>query len=213
MQSIPRVVAFLGRAGSGKSTAAKHLVEKHGARLVSFAGPLKRLAKRCLPFDDEQMYGTQAAKEEVDSRFGLSGIQFLQRLGDGAREEIHQGVWVDAALTEIHKLWEEDPSRGLFVIDDARYVSEAEAIATDASVFGHVIKLLCPDAESTRDMDHPSEAQVDQVPPQFISHAIHSSKSPESVDLLSKVDSVLSTLFPPETSTSEILKTHGIEQP
>ena len=193
----PRVVAFLARAGHGKTTAATHLVDHHGAYIVSFAGPLKRLVKLLITeWGDDHVYGPTHIKEEVDSRLGFSPTQFMQRLGEGARVELGRKVWVDAALNEIHKVYQEDPTKDLFVIDDARYINEAEALSTDSSIIGHVIKLVCPDAQSKRDPNHPSEAQVDQIPPQYISQTIISARSPESSDLKAKVDEAFKVLFP-----------------
>jgi hypothetical protein len=209
----PKVIGLLGRAGSGKTTAGKYLVEKYGAKRVSFAAPLKRLAQRIMEFRDEQLYGPTEVKEAIDNRYGMSATQFLQRLGDGAREEIKYDVWVEAALEEIRREFAKDPSQDLFVIDDCRYINEAEKISLANEVFGKVVKLVCPDAVSNRDPNHPSEAQVDEVPPRFIDQVVISKRSPESVDLKEKIDAMMGAMFPPETSTGEVFKTHGIQQP
>lgn len=209
----PKVVAFLARAGHGKTTAARHLVTQHNARIVSFAGPLKRLAKRLLPLTDEQLYGATEVKEAVDPRFGFSSGEFMQRLGEGARQEIRQLVWYDGAINEIHQLFNasDDKDNMLFVIDDMRYINEAEAFYNDDTINSRVIKLTCPDAVSNRDPNHPSEAQVELVPPKFIDHTIISKKSTDSTDLKEKVDAVFATLFPPTHSKEELFKTHKID--
>lgn len=196
----PRVIGLLGRAGSGKSTAGTYIVEKYGAKRVSFAAPLKRLAQQIMDFTDEQLYGPQSTKEAPDPRYGMSATEFLQKLGNSAREEIKYDIWVEAALGDIAKLSldarRENKEPPLFVIDDVRYINEAEAIATDDRFIGHVIKLVCPDATTKRDPNHPSEAQVDEVPSQFVSHVIVSKMSPESVDLLEKLEAALGAIFP-----------------
>ncbi len=43
MNDIVYIIAFVGRKGSGKTTAAQYLVEKYGFHKVSFAKPLKDL--------------------------------------------------------------------------------------------------------------------------------------------------------------------------
>ena len=193
MTTKPTVIAFLGRAGSGKSTASKHLVESYGAKKVSFAGPLKELAKLLLNFSDEQVYGSQAIKETVDARYGFTPRQFLQNLGNGAREIIGNRVWVDGCLNTILRKSEKGEG-SLFVIDDCRYVNEAAIIATDDRIRGYVVKLECPNAQTSVDPTHPSEAEVDMVPEQFITERIISEISPRSSDLLAKLQKTLDSL-------------------
>lgn len=189
----PTVIALLGRAGSGKSTAAEHILVKYKATRVSFAGPLKELAKHLLDLSDEQVYGSQEAKETVDERYGITPRLFMQRLGNGAREFLWKSVWVDAALERICA----DHAMGLgtlFVIDDCRYLNEVEILAASEKVDACVIKLVCPDAMTSADPNHPSEAEVDTVPLRLISHTVTSARSPGSVDLKAKIDEALSFL-------------------
>ena len=189
-----RVIAFLGRAGSGKTTAGNYVVEKYGATRVSFAGPLKELAKLLFDFTDEQVYGSQESKETVDPRYGFTPRKAMQNLGNGAREIIGKTVWTDACFNTIRKT-----DSNLFVIDDCRYVNEARLIQglsvfSDNVYIPSVIKLVCPDSVSNDAGTHPSEAEVDMVPPEFIDFTIESARSPGSVDLLSKIDACLDRL-------------------
>jgi hypothetical protein len=210
----PRVIAFLARAGHGKTTAAKHVQETYGGEIVSFAGPLKRLALLMLPdhLQEKHLYGTTAEKEEILDELGISGGQFMQRLGEGARQEIDSLVWCRAAVNDILKRHAKNPAQDLFIVDDCRYVNESEFLMSHDKIMGHVIKLVCPDAVSTRDPNHPSEAQVDQVPPQFISQTIISKKSAESRDLKEKVDAAIQALFPTHVR-SEHFKTESVSIP
>lgn len=187
------VIAFLGRAGSGKTTCAKWLEAYHGAKRTGFAYPLKVLAKRLLDFSDEQLYGPTHVKEEVDARYGFSPRQFLQRLGDFGRQVLGDTVWVDACFNYIASKVE----RGsLFTIDDCRYFNEAEAVKRMIYDFngaeGYVIKLICPDSDSTADPNHPSEAEVDLVPDSYIDATIVSNLA--DFDLIEKLDKVLKEL-------------------
>jgi hypothetical protein len=190
----PIVIALLGRAGSGKSTAANYIVDNYNAERVSFAGPLKKLAKLLLELSDEQVYGSQEVKETVDPRYGLTPRVFMQRLGNGAREVIGKTVWVDACMFNILNTFSNDPSKRVFVIDDCRYRNEAEMVCNNPAIRGLVIKLVCPDAQTAADPNHPSEAEVDLVPPQHISATVVSKRSPGSVDLLDRVKKALHEL-------------------
>ncbi len=179
----PKVIALLGRAGSGKSTVADHLELIYGASVISFAKNVKELASRLLDFEHKQLYGTQAEKEAVDPRYGFSARQFLQRVGNETREVVGDRVWLDALLNTV---FESDSD--LFVIDDCRYVNEAECIAKDDRIDGYVIKLECPDAPSTADPNHPSEREVDEVPAELITAKIVSKRSLLSIDLIRELN-------------------------
>lgn len=174
------IIAFLARAGSGKSTAAA-FVEKHWGPVerVSFAGPLKEMAKELYGFSDDQVYGS--LKETPDARLdqingphpfseAVTPRQMLQRLGNTARNIIGPRVWVDAALNTIS----ESPHR-IAVIDDCRYINEAKAIAGLPG--GYVIKLEAPDRESNADPNHPSEAEVDKVPLRYVQSVIRNEQA------------------------------------
>lgn len=136
---MTRVIAFLGPAGAGKSTATEFLVEKYGAKRYSLAGPLKEIAKRVLNFRDEQLYGTQAQKEAVDERYGFSARWFLQRLGtEGCRAVMGDDIWTKTCLSQIKR---EAPD--LAVIDDMRFINESEMLRFDPMLLGYVWR-MCP---------------------------------------------------------------------
>lgn len=65
----PRLVVLSGEAGAGKDTVARILVEVHGWRLHSVAGPMKRFAADMFGFTDEQLYGPSRARNEPDPRW------------------------------------------------------------------------------------------------------------------------------------------------
>lgn len=122
--NLPDVVAFTGLAGSGKSTATKYLVERHGYTLVKFAGPLKDMC-RAVGLTEEQVEGGQ---KETPTRLlqGKSPRQFMQLLGtDFGRDLIGKDFWIF--------LWEHAALKvldagGRVVVDDCRFPNEASAI-------------------------------------------------------------------------------------
>jgi hypothetical protein len=131
-------------AGSGKTTLANLLAQKHGYRVVNFADPLRDLLRRTNPIigyrpeshddaaaclhldaapvrwaDLERSHGYTGAK--AHPRFGRAFREALQGLGEGVRQVLGADAWVEAAFADI---------RGCerVVFADARYPSEADAV-------------------------------------------------------------------------------------
>ena len=100
MSDYPNI-AFTGKAGSGKSTAAEALLNR-GYFRVSFAAPLKRTA--------EMIWGEGA----------LTDRGLLQWLGQVIRERDDM-AWANAARPAIDAIQQ---AGGLVVIDDLRFPNE-----------------------------------------------------------------------------------------
>lgn len=122
--NLPPVVAFTGVAGSGKSTAMRYLVERHGYTLLKFAGPLKRMLY-AMGLTEDEVEGD--LKELPQDRFyGKSPRYLMQTLGsDWARRLIGEDFWV--------RMWQGEASAilevgGRVVTDDCRFPNEAQAI-------------------------------------------------------------------------------------
>lgn len=121
---LPPVIALTGLAGSGKSTASKYLVEKHGYQLVKFAGPLKDML-RAIGFGEDDIEGSD--KELSNSLLCDKTPRYaMQTLGTewGRKcigENFWTGLWVDTATGVIAK-------GGRVVVDDCRFPNEAAEI-------------------------------------------------------------------------------------
>lgn len=191
------IIGLLGRAGSGKTTAAKYLEEKYGAKRYAFAASLKNLAKIVFDFTDEQVFGTQAQKEAIDPRYGVSPREMMIRLGDGARLALWPGVWADVVFEQIENQSLARVSPKMHVIEDCRYPNECKEITANC---GYVIKLICPDSDSIGFADAPSEKSVDEVPKKDIFSTITANKSLESVALKVAIDEVMKKILAPTVS-------------
>lgn len=106
-------IAFIGKMGSGKTTAAQYLVRRYGYEAVHMAAPLKRIAAELWP-------------ENGDDR------DRLQRLGIAVRR-IDRDTWVDLAARTIDQL------EGPVVVDDCRFPNEYEALAERGFRFVEII--------------------------------------------------------------------------
>lgn len=145
------IIGLTGPAGSGKTTAAKYLVERYGATRFSFAEPLKRMAMMIYGLTEEQVFGPLEAKEAVDPRHGKSPRELLQFLGtDVCRTHLGPDVWANAALAKL------EPGR-LYVCDDVRFDNEARAIRNRCGVVWMLDTTGAPKSAHTA---HASEAGV-----------------------------------------------------
>jgi hypothetical protein len=158
------IIGLIGPAGAGKSTVAAMLGE-YGARRYAFAEPLKQMVKAAFQLTDEQLYGTQAQKETVDLRYGLSGRQLLQRVGQGIRDTFGPDFWWQYLADRLRK---ERPE--IAVIEDVRYMNEASGILghnfaapiREKTPSVYMWRIESPGRESLADASHQSEAEWDR---------------------------------------------------
>jgi hypothetical protein len=122
--NYPPVVAFTGRAGSGKSTATKFLVEQHGYTLVKFAGPLKDMM-RAVGFSEAEIEG-ELKEAPSDLLAGKTPRHAMQTLGtEWGRDCIYPGFWIGLWRRRVEQVF---AAAGRVVVDDCRFPNEAEAI-------------------------------------------------------------------------------------
>lgn len=140
------IIGFTGRAGCGKSTAALHLVQRHGFIRVRFAGPLKAMLL-ALGLTPEHVDGS-LKEQPCELLCGKSPRQAMQTLGTEWGREIMGGdFWVSA--------WQQAAQNAgpLVVVDDVRFANEADAIR---AMGGVVIKIERP--ETVAVCPHASES-------------------------------------------------------
>lgn len=144
---MPLTIGFCGLAGSGKSTAALRLVERHGFERRRFAGPLKAMIA-ALGLGHEEIEGQL---KEVPSPLlcGRTPRQAMQWLGtEWGRNLIGEDFWTLAWETACG-------DAPLIVADDCRFANEADAIRRRGGI---VIRIDCPWAVSSSGAGHASEA-------------------------------------------------------
>jgi len=132
------IIGLAGRANSGKTTAAKHLVFTMGFTRLSFASPIKSMVGDFLL---GMGYGADyvdslltVEKEQVLAPLGKSPRQLMQSIGtEWGRDCIDNNIWVTFAQRRLRAGGE-----WLIVFDDVRFENEASMICR---LGGHIIHI------------------------------------------------------------------------
>lgn len=129
------LIAFTGLAGSGKSTAAQHLVKTHGFTRLRFAGPLKDMM-RALGLTEAEIEGDR--KETPCELLGGKTPRYaMQTIGtEWGRDLIASDLWIRAFNAALAKVPEGVP----VVVDDCRFPNEADAIVAAGGVLVRVVR-------------------------------------------------------------------------
>lgn len=129
----PKVVAFTGLAGSGKSTAADYLVSL-GYQRVKFAGPLKAMM-RAMGLSEDHIEGPL---KELPTPLlaGKTPRYAMQTIGtDWGRDMIGPTLWTGLWHATVSDVLDYG---GRVVCDDCRFPNEVEVVR---GVGGRVLKL------------------------------------------------------------------------
>ncbi|MET9147293.1 hypothetical protein [Streptomyces sp. NPDC004042] len=161
-----RHVALMGRAGSGKDTAAARLVQRYAFVRVAFADPLKEAARRLNPIVGAEgtSYGALPIRlTDVVSRYGWDRAKnaypevrrTLQNLGETVRAD-DSDFWLKLALNKIATA---DRWSLPVVVSDVRYANEADALRAAGAL---MVRIERPGASAGGNAaDHVSEHALD----------------------------------------------------
>ncbi len=159
-----RVIAFMGGIGVGKSTAASITEELIGShyrlKRVSFAEPIKKMVEVLgVPRAD---IDDRTVRERPHPRLAGRSIRWaLQTLGtEWGRDMIHQDIWVKTAARDICDFLAWEP-KGVVVIDDLRFLNEAEAVKRMSGVIVRIVKKFGVEFKGVH--GHSSERASDSI--------------------------------------------------
>ncbi|MFF4392401.1 hypothetical protein ACFY0G_37470 [Streptomyces sp. NPDC001552] len=164
-----RHVALMGRAGSGKDTAAARLVSRYQFVRVAVADPLKASALRLDPIvgADSTSYGSLPIRlSDVVRRYGWDRAKnsypevrrTLQNLGETVRAD-NADFWLRMALDKIRTA---DRWSLPVVVSDVRYANEADAMRAAGAL---MVRIERPGASAGGEAArHVSELDLDAYP-------------------------------------------------
>lgn len=165
----PTIIAFAGLAGTGKDTAAAHLVQRYGFVQAAFADPLRSMALIFMEEAgiDHAWLTERPLKESPMPGLGISARALLQTLGTEVGRHLSPDLWTRhmglrlglEPNTYDGELWPRQPVHDRIVISDCRFENEAQWVKRFG---GHVIRLHRDQAGEVR--NHASEAQVMSLP-------------------------------------------------
>jgi hypothetical protein len=157
--STRTVIAFTGLAGSGKSTAAAHLVKHFGFTRVRFAGPLKDMM-RALGLTEAEIEGS-LKETPCDLLGGKTPRYAMQTIGtEWGRDIITPDIWIRAWQAAVDRL----PVGASVVVEDCRFPNEGDAVSAAGGI---IVRVERPGAGSGA-AGHSSEAYA--IPAVFTLH-------------------------------------------
>lgn len=181
-------VAFMGKARSGKDTAAEYLVCSRSYTRLAFADPLKEMALSVNPYIPTG-YGVTVRLSALIADVGWDYAKdrypevrrTLQHMGQTVRE-YEDDFWVNVLLRKV------DSARGWnmpVVVTDVRYPNEADALRARGF---KIVRIVRPDRQliSAQAAAHASETAVDEYD---VDHVVYNTAGIR--DLEQRIDAVV----------------------
>lgn len=142
---MANLIAFTGKAGCGKDTAANYLVNSRRFYQASFAAKMKEAVKNMFGLPESAVYGTKDEKElpipHLSKVKQISGRFLMQTLAtEWARDVVDPDIWI----YDIAKKWDDlknVPGFAGMVISDLRFNNEAKWVREQGGI---VIEIVSP---------------------------------------------------------------------
>lgn len=162
-------IAFMGKMGSGKTTAAKYLVHSHGFVKLSFADPVKIATAQMLNqlqaylhvYSDRPIEAKEWTLASIDEAKKHPTIRhLLQFVGtELGREYIgYENLWIDMLLRDAEHL-------NRVVNDDLRFPNEADALRNAGFT---IVKIIREVENTSHTATHVSETALDNYKPDMV---------------------------------------------
>jgi hypothetical protein len=171
------IIGVTGRKRSGKDALGTEMCARTGALRMAFADATKRAVMDLWGLTYEQCFGDQ--KEVVDTRWGMTPREILQRFGTEVCRSVHSETWTRRLLDDMAKarrgwrwsleadsIWRRrkgDPYRN-FVVTDVRFANEAAVLRVQG---GFIVRVVRPGLAENAFGDHASETEQGDIAVDF----------------------------------------------
>lgn len=145
---MTRVIAFMGKAESGKSTSAKAVRDTFGIPIFSFAEPIKDAVNPLAV----ALFGSQFPKEKARPLY--------QFVGGHMRGE-DPNFWIDLAAQRMSAF-------SVTVMDDLRYENEAAFVRSTGGLIIQVIRPGHQNRLTPEQRFHSSETEQENITPDIL---------------------------------------------
>lgn len=152
------IVAFTGKRGAGKDTAARALTDL-GYQHISFADPLREIVSVVYGITIEEMMDPILKEQPLERYPFKSPREILTKIGtEGFRHLIADDTWVKALERRAR-------SHKLVVISDLRFLNEECMLKENGAC---IIRVVNPRRNDTDQVSqHRSEMEMDEIAPHY----------------------------------------------
>jgi len=165
-----QIIALTGYSGSGKDTAASHLIEHYGFQKMSFAATLKDAIAAVFGWPRDMLEGlTNESREWRDKKdvwwserlnMYVTPRKILQLWGtEVCRQHFHEDIWIMSLERQLSQL----PETAKIVITDCRFENEAAMIRSIGGKVIHIRRWITAFGSRTdaNSSDHKSECGIE----------------------------------------------------
>lgn len=149
------IIGLVGKMQSGKTTVAGMILNKltdKPAAKISFANHLKEMILNAGLCTADELWG----KKTDFSRL------MLQKIGtEIIRKQVDPNFWIKKMIEEINMWKESNPDNLTIVIDDVRFINEAEMIKMFNGIVIHIMRPT--NQEDKEENKHLSETEQDLI--------------------------------------------------
>jgi hypothetical protein len=167
----PTIIGITGRKFHGKDTLSDYLVQNHGYIKLSFAQPVKDIAKIVFGFNEEQLHGD--LKETIDERWNITPRECFQFIGTELFRDnigkilphVRENIWAYCLVEKIKSQLKINPEKK-FVISDLRFPNEIDALKSledSSNIQCKIIRIHRPNVPINDSCKHISEELIDQL--------------------------------------------------